>query len=100
MVLIDAMDYCIAGLIFDRILLDPCISGLLDPLLADMLGFLDHLLGPINFLQVFIVVSDVVGAVVEAFVLLEVLKNVEAVEGLLLAGEEGVDALHVLLPHS
>ena len=73
--LIDGINECIAWLVFDSILLNTCASGLMDSLLADLLGFLDHILSSIDFLQIFIVVSDVVGTVVETFILLVVLED-------------------------
>ena len=48
---------------------------MLYPLLTDMLGLLDHILSSIDFLQIFIIVSDVVRAVVETLILLVVLED-------------------------
>ena len=49
---------------------------MLYPLLTDMLSLLDHILSFIDLLQIFIIVSDVVRAVVETLILLVVLEDV------------------------
>lgn len=77
--LIDWKYESIAWLVFDSILLNTRVSGLLYPLLTDMLGLLDHILSSIDFLQIFIIVSDVVRSVVETLILLVILEDMQAI---------------------
>jgi hypothetical protein len=92
------MDECAAGLIFNCIFLNLRVVGEVNPLVADLLGFLDHFLSSIDLLQIFIIVPDVVGALIEAVILLVVLEDVQTLQRLLLARQQGVYAPHVIPP--